>query len=383
MKKKTSWYSLDPIKNTSSDINIIVGQRSNGKTYAVLKECLYNFKKTGKKFVYIRRWKDDIVGYQIEQLFTPLEKEIETIFGKGFSITYSQKKFYLTNEAGDKLEVVGFCTAISLSSHVKSIPYTNVGIIVFDEFIQQSGEPLLREEKQKYESLISTICRDKTDIIFYLLANTVSKFSWVFLYYGINIDKVKQGEIQTKELPIDESKHILKVTIEYCAENKEIGSKTAKYTTSRMISKGYWEIPETDSIPTSKGEVVKDKLLFTVYDYESDVIIGCFLRTSKWFTLEVNEETKLYYQKSHIRQFLILKTINYKSKYFHLSNQKSLNYHTYNDFEFMLNDIKDTTDIDFMSELFMGRIFSDNMFTADYFNHCWTVYNRVSPRMLL
>ena len=381
--KKSVYYTLDNIKNTASDVNIIVGQRSNGKTYSVLRECLLNYRKNKKRFVYIRRWKDDIVGYQIEQLFTPLEKEIKNIFGKEFSITYATKKFFLTNEAGEKLDVIGYTTALSLATHVKSIPFVDVGVIVYDEFIPMSGDPILRDEKLKYESVISTICRDKTDIVFYLLANTVSKFSWVFLYYGIIIDKVKQGEIVTKEIPLDESKTVLKVAVEYCAENKSIGEKTAKYTTSRMISKGMWEIPEVSDIPMVKGEVVKERLLFTVYDYEADIIVGCFVRTSKWFTLEVNEETSLYFQKPHLRQFLVLKTVNVKSNYFHLSNQKSLNYNTYNDFDLMLSEIKETTDIDFKHELFMGRIFSDNMFTADYFTHCWTVYNRVSARMLL
>ena len=380
--KKSIYYSLDRIKQTCSDINIIVGQRGNGKSYAVYKEALKLYKETGKRFCLIRRWKSDLVGYQTEQLFLPLQKEIEAIFGKGHTVLYFRHKFYLVNEAGEKLDFFGYTLSLSEASHTKSIPYVNVGMIVFDEFIQISGEATLRDEKMKYETVVSTICRDKTDIVFYLLANTVSKFSWVFLYYGILIDSVKQGEIVTKELPLD-SGDILRVSLEYCAENKSIGDKTAKYTTSKMTSKGLWEIPETDSIPTVKGEIVKDRLLFTVYDYEADIIIGCFLRTSKWSTLEINEDTLLYYEKTHIRQFLILKTINYKSSYFHLTNQKSLNYHTFNDFQMMLQEIKETTDIDFERELFMGRIFSDNMFTADYFNHCWTVYNRVSPRMML
>lgn len=383
MKQKSAYYSLEKIKQTCSDVNIIIGQRGNGKSYAVYKEALKLYKETGKRTCLIRRWKSDLVGYQTEQLYMPLQKEIELIFGEGYTVIYYRHKFYLVNKDGEKEDFFLYTLSLSEASHTKSIPFVNVGMIVFDEFIQMAGEPTLRDEKQKYETVVSTICRDKTDIVFYLLANTVSKFSWVFLYYGILIDNVKQGEIVTKELPVEDSGLILRVSLEYCAENKTIGEKTGKYTTSKMISKGYWQIPETDSIPTVKGEVVNDKLLFSIYDYEAEVIIGCFVRTAKWVTLEINEDTLLYFQKPHIRQFLILKTIDHKSNYFHLSNQKSLNYHTYNDLQMMLSDIKETTDIDFEHELFMGRIFSDNMFTADYFNHCYTVYSRVSARMLL
>ena len=45
--------------------------------------------------------------------------------------------------------------------------------------------------------------------------------------------------------------------------------------------------------------------------------------------------------------------------------------------------VEDGTGIDFEHELFMGRVFCDNMFTADYFNHCWIVYNKVTTRDML
>ena len=84
-----------------------------------------------------------------------------------------------------------------------------------------------------------------------------------------------------------------------------------------------------------------------------------------------------------MREFLVLRQIDRQSSYFHLSDQKSLDYHTYNDCDYMLKDIEEGTGIDFEHELFMGRVFCDNMFTADYFNHCWQLYNRVTTRDML
>lgn len=383
-----NWYNLNPILGKRPDVAIIVGQRANGKTFSVCKYMLEQYKKTKKRFAYIRRWADDIKGFRAEQLFQPLTKEIQSIFGFDYSIEYYRHKYYLVNDAGEKIDVVGYALSLSEASHTKSVAYNEKGhevrYILFDEFIQMAGEPVLRDELSKYDNVINTLLRTGDAQIF-LLGNTVSKFSPYFIRYGIDINKVKQGDIVTKEYPIDDDKGILRVCLEYCEYNPEVGKKTSKYTTSKMISTGQWEIPPTDDIPTVKNEIVKDKLLFTIKvpDSEDNTIVCCFLRTSRWVTLEQNPETMLYYNKTHVRQFLILRTQERISNYFHLSQEKALNYHTYNDIDLMLDDIKEQTDIDVEHELFMGRVFSDNMFTADYFYHAWVSYGKVGVRNML
>lgn len=375
------YYSLKKILATKSDINLIIGQRSNGKTYATCLHFLEMYKKTSRRFCYIRRWADDIKGFRAEQLFASMQDRVEGIFGEGYTIYYYRHKYYLIDDKGEKLDIIGYCLALSEASHTKSVSYDNVGYILFDEFIQMSGETILRDEMLKYENTLSTIIRQKTDVVIFLCANTVSKFSQYFTLYGFDINKCEQGTITTREYPTDEG--ILRVSLEYCEYNEDIGKKVSKYTTSKMIRTGQWEIPETTDIPSATNELVKDKLLFTMLEPDTDVIVGCFLRHSKWFTLETDETTLVKYNKEHHREFLILRLVDKKSKYFHLSPEKSLNYRTYNDLSYLLNDIKENCDINIEHELYMGRIFCDNMFTADYFNHCWAVYGRVAPRALL
>ena len=387
-KKKTSsdkikYYNLRKINATKSDINLIVGQRSNGKTYACCKYFLERYKATRKRFCYVRRWDEDIKTFRAEQLFTPLKDVIENLFGAGYAIIYYRHKFYLINENGEKLDVVGYCLSLSSASHSKSVAYPDVGYILFDEFVQMAGESVMRDEMSKWENVISTVCRSKTDIVIYLCANTVSKFSPYFVHYGIDINKVEQGTIVTKEYPTDDDKGKLRVSLEYCEYNADVGKRASKYVTSKMIRTGQWEIPETDDIPSVVGEKVKDKMLFTIYDPDADVIVGCFLRRAVWNELKNSEDDLLFYYQEHEREFLILKTVDYKSNYFHLTDQKSLNYHTYNDISYMLRDIYDGTEIDVEHELYMGRIFCDNMFTADYFNHVWAYYGNMTPRKLL
>lgn len=377
------YYSLTKILANKADYNLIIGQRSNGKTYACCKYMLQEYKKTGRRFCYIRRWDEDIKAYRAEQLFTPLQPEIERLFGDGYSIIYYRHKYYLIDPAGKKIDVIGYALSLSSASHTKSVAYVDVKYILFDEFIQMSGERTLTDEKSKFENTLSTIIRDKQDIVIFMCANTVSKFSPYFVYFGIDINKVKQGSITTKEIPTDDDKGILKVALEYCEYNEAIGKKVSKYTTSKMIRTGQWEIPPTDDIPTMKNEKVKEKLLCTFHDPDADINIGCFIRRSIWSDLVQEPETKIYYERKHTREFLVLRQVERKSKYFHLTTDKSLDYHTYNDMGYFLRDLADTTQIELEHELFMGRIFCDNMFTADYFNHIWQYYGGIKVRDML
>lgn len=380
--KKSIYWNPTKLINSKADFMLCIGQRGNGKTYGILKYFLEQYKKTKKRFCYLRRWDEDVKAFRMEQLFAPFRNLIDQLFGEEFSIVYSRHKFYLVNGNGTKVDTLGYVLSISSSAHTKSIAYTNVGFILYDEFIRMSGEQELRDEMSRFDNTLSTIIRgDNTNVKVFMLANTVSKYSPFFLRFGIDINKIEQGSITVKDIPL-ETGDILKVALEYCEFNEEASKKISKYSANAMIKSGKWEIPETDEIPTVPGSIIKEQLLFTIYSEEVNVTIGCFLRKEKWAEL-VKNEVLLYEHKYHIREFLVLRTVDRKSSYFHLSTEKSLKYTDYNDLGIMLKDIEETTDIDFEDELYRGRVFCDNCFTGDYFCNAWIKFGRVAARNLL
>lgn len=381
MKKSVYWL-INKILATKADFMLVIGQRGNGKTFGVLKYFLEQYKKTGKRFAYLRRWDEDIKAYRMEQLFAPFRNVIDEIFGEEFSIEYKNHKFYLVNGNGTKVDTLGYVLSISSSAHTKSISYTNLAFILYDEFIRMTGEQELKDEMSRFDNTLSTLIRgDNTNVKVFMLANTVSKYSPFFLRFGIDINKIEQGTITVKEIPL-ETGEVLKVALEYCEFNEEASKKISKYSTNAMIKSGKWEIPDTDEIPTVPGSIIKEQLLFTIYSEEVNVMIGCFFRREKWAEL-VKNDSLLYESKYHVREFLVLRTVERKSSYFHLSTEKSLKYSDYNDIGIMLQEIKDKTDIDFEDELYRGRVFCDNCFTGDYFCNAWTKFGRVSARNLL
>ena len=380
--KKSIYWNILKILGHKADFNLVIGQRGNGKTFGVLKHFLECYKKTKKRFCYIRRWDEDVKAFRMEQLFAPFRNVIDELFGDEFTIQYRNHKFYLVNGNGTKIDCIGYVLSLSSSHHTKSIAYTNVGNILYDEFIRMSGEQELKDELSRFDNTLSTIIRgDNANVVIWMLANTVSKYSPYFLRFGIDINKVEQGTILVKDIPL-ETGEVLKVALEYCEFNEEASKKISKYSTNAMIKSGKWEIPETDEIPTVPGSQIREQLLFSIYSEEVNVTIGCFLRKEKWAELKPNDQ-RLYVPEYHVREFLVIRTIDSKSSYFHLSTEKSLKYTQYNDLGTMLQDIKDTTDIDFDDELHRGRVFCDNAFTGDYFINAWLKFGRVAARNLI
>src|SRR5699024_5084769 len=97
-KKKFKYYSLKNIQRKDATYNVIFGERSNGKTYAVLKQALENYKKDGSQFAYVRRWQDDIKARRASTIFNGLQDDgtIAKLFNNEYTgVTYYSGKFYL------------------------------------------------------------------------------------------------------------------------------------------------------------------------------------------------------------------------------------------------------------------------------------------------
>ena len=60
--KKPKYYRLKNILQKNATYNVMFGERSNGKTYAVQEYCIKQYLKTGGQTAWIRRWQDDFKG---------------------------------------------------------------------------------------------------------------------------------------------------------------------------------------------------------------------------------------------------------------------------------------------------------------------------------
>ena len=94
------YYNINKLLSKNAIYNIIIGERSNGKTYAVLKYAVEKYFKDKSQFAILRRWQEDITGHRAGQMFTNLiaNGEIMRISkGEYTGITYYARKFYFCN----------------------------------------------------------------------------------------------------------------------------------------------------------------------------------------------------------------------------------------------------------------------------------------------
>lgn len=249
--KKIKFYSLTKILSYDCIYNMIYGERSNGKTFAVHEYIIKRFWETGECGAIIRRWEIDFQGKNGQATFDGVvNADIikKTTNGKWDGIRYYAGRWYFA-KYDDKLDKVvtmekPFCYAFALTmgEHYKSTSYTSVTTILFDEFLTRKS--YVPDEFILFQNIISTIVRQRDNVKIFMLGNTVNNYSPYFEEMGIreHIKKMKQGDIEI----VNYGESGLTLAIEYCGSNKE-GKLSDKYFAFnnpklKMITSGSWEM---------------------------------------------------------------------------------------------------------------------------------------------
>lgn len=375
------FYSLKPVLDLDPDIAVIWGQRSNGKTYSVLKYALENYKKNKRTFVYVRRWAEDVVVKSMDKLMSPLP--VETIFGKDKRIKFFRGAFLLYDEFDEDFEpqTIGWAISLNQVAHTKSQTFDKAQVVILDEFLQLKSERVLRDEFDAWEQTLSTVLRTTQDAKIFIIGNSIGKYSPYFSPYGIDPNHIEQGEI--KEIILENAVgEPTKVVAEWCKYNPKIGNRTSKYVRgSKMAKTGEWEIQDVANIPHTDNEEAYEQLLCSMFDPVMSINIGIFVRYARWYTLEV--DNGLYESTPHEREFLVIRQTPMVSSYWHLTNVKDLSYSHWNSLPLMWKDIQERVGIDIEFELRMGRVYCEDSFVGDYFYHTYLQFLKYDIRDLL
>ena len=244
------FYNLKSILKTISTYNMIIGERSNGKTYATLKYGIEQYFKKGSQIAIIRRWQTDIRGNRASEVFKALlsNNEIYKISkGQYQGIHYYGGKYYLCNygDNGKAIyndnDVIAYPFSLSDTEHNKSISYPDIRTIIFDEFLTR--QVYLPDEFILFMNTISTIVRERTDVKIFMLGNTVNKYSPYFEEMGLkNVKEQTQGTIDVYKY--GNSK--LKVAVEYCKASGKSKENSFYFAFDNpkleMIKTGAWEL---------------------------------------------------------------------------------------------------------------------------------------------
>lgn len=296
---KEKYYTLDAILPYNADYNIIYGERSNGKTTAVLDYAIKEHIESGYKsqLAVVRRWETDFKGKNGQQMFENIvslgwiEKYTK---GRYNSVYYYSQRWYLCyyDGQGNRIETDEhpFALAFSITSeeHYKSTSYPNIKTILFDEFITR--EMYLPEEFVKFQNLLSTIIRLRTDVKIFMCGNTINKFCPYFAEMGLNgIKKQKRGTIDLYTY----GESTLRVAVEYSdfPSKKKASNKYFAFNNPKleMITHGGWEIDIYPHLPHKYKP--KDVLYQFFINFDNELLHGNIIECEDNMYIYIHRKT--------------------------------------------------------------------------------------------
>lgn len=220
MAEKQYW-SADAILSTKSDINMVLGEKGNGKSYDIKKRLIKNFLENGKKFAYFRRYKEDIrdldveewladmvadnKGNQVIKRLTRGEWDRVKVWRGEIFLAKSELKTTVSRKTGEestqvvtiKGPMIGKCFYVSRQGyqHTASHAYVGYNMGVYEEFITTAIQE--QDEPDIFMKMLSTIFRDEPYTVF-LLGNRISRHNPYFRSWQLTgALKQKPGTIET------------------------------------------------------------------------------------------------------------------------------------------------------------------------------------------
>lgn len=318
---KEKFYTLNNILSHNADYNIIYGERSNGKTTAVLRLALLHHINSGyvNQLAIIRRWEEDFKGKNGKQMFDGIVNlgwVEEFTKGEYNSIYYFSQRWYLVkyNKNGEKVKQAEepFALGFSLTSeeHYKSTSYPNVTIILFDEFITRGY--YLPEEFVKFQNLLSTLIRLRTNVKIFMCGNTINKYCPYFAEMGLKgVKTQKKGTIDIYRYGDSE----LVVAVEYSdfPSKKKVSNKYFAFDNPKlqMITNGGWEIDIYPHLPAKYKP--KDLVYHYYIVFEGDILQGNIVTVNDEIFMYIHRKTTPI--KEDNEQIVYQQAVDYRGNY--------------------------------------------------------------------
>lgn len=318
---KQVYYNIDKLDKLGATINILYGERSNGKSYQVKhKKGIYPYLKdttsysrsykdkntiiednikAGTKFIYLRRQKEEISSEKVIQYLADID--IMSLTDDKYNCFDIYKKgIYLAvynNDTGKtkRYEKIGYIMALSTEQNYAGASYLDVHDIIFEEFMTRTV--YLNNEPDKLMNLYSTVDRKRGTTRLWLCGNSISRVCPYLEEWGLMelIRNLKQGEIKTKWLSThqeDEDHEEIEVllAIEYCKSTGRSSFAIGKH--ADMLNKGEWQ---SDPQPHLSYSYKEYKFLYRIgFQYKSFRFIGEYLldknNNTCWFIYPYQKE---------------------------------------------------------------------------------------------
>jgi len=255
--KKRTHYNIDALDAKGCLYNLAFGSRSDGKSYQVKhKKMVKKYIQTGRRFILLRRWNEEIKSEKIEQYFSDVDVNTLTQGRYNCIVMYKKQLYFATYDFESckttRGEKIGYVMALNSEQHYAGASYLDVDDIIFEEFIART--PYIGNEPDKLVNLWSTIDRKRHTTRLWMVGNTISRVCPYINDWGLHklISTMKQGDIVTTKVPAGEDEDgnpvFITMAIEHC---KATGTNLAIGKHKDMLNTGSWQSDPQPHLPKS------------------------------------------------------------------------------------------------------------------------------------
>ena len=192
------YYDGNKLLSYGNNINFCLGQRSVGKSFYFKKYVLHHYFKTKKKFIIVYRYDSDIelkgdnyLNNVIDAKYNNYSIKLQNLY-----------EYILINKKTKKKKIIGYAISISKMARLNSADFSDVDIILFDEFITIDdkligGKTNPLKEANILINFYQTVARGYNkairDVKLIFISNTVTISNPYFVFFELD-KKIRIGQ---------------------------------------------------------------------------------------------------------------------------------------------------------------------------------------------
>ena len=237
------------------DVCFVYSGRNRGKSFEIASQLLADAWYDGKNFAYIRRY--DATNFDIEDYFADKHDFISDMTdGKYSGITRDRGKLYFygeeeDEESGDIKRIkgpeCGRFFSVSRQANVKSLQFPKIYNAIYEEVLTDGT--YISAEPEKTMNLYSTLRRNKEGFRLWLISNTVSVVNPYSAAWGIQLSRIKPGEVHLSKLYLktigkDGKEEYLLIAAHYLQDKDKLTKEELKEKRNRIktaIASNTWD----------------------------------------------------------------------------------------------------------------------------------------------
>ena len=159
MYDSSGYVNVRGILDEGYPFNFLVGGRGTGKTYTTLKVA----KEDGRRFMLMRRTQSqaDLISKPEFSVFKPLNEDLGwNVMVKSIS-KYNSMFYEPEGDAEENPHPIGYTCALSTLSNMRGFDASDIQLLIYDEFIPEKHERLLKNEADALFNAYETMNRNR------------------------------------------------------------------------------------------------------------------------------------------------------------------------------------------------------------------------------